>query len=179
MDELQIADGSKVADLGAGDGWFSIRLARRVGPNGVVYAEDIQPLMIQALSRRLRRERLENVVPVLGTTASDPKLPENQELDAVLIVGAFHEMDDPARPEAILTLLNHVARSLKPQGRLGVVDYLPGAGGPGPTADERVDPEVVIKAAAAARLKLQKREVIPPFSYLLVFGKDAAALPAR
>ena len=74
MDELQIADGSKVADLGTGGGWFSIRLARRVGPNGVVYAEDIQPLMIEATCRRVQKEGLRNVVPVLGT-ASDPKLP--------------------------------------------------------------------------------------------------------
>jgi ubiquinone/menaquinone biosynthesis C-methylase UbiE len=78
-----------------------------------------------------------------------------------------------------LTLLNHVARSLKPQGRLGVVDFLPGAGGPGPPPDERVDPETVIKAAAAARLRLQKREVIPPFSFLLVFEKEPGAGPVR
>lgn len=176
MDELQIADGSKVADLGTGGGWFSIRLARRVGPNGVVYAQDIQPLMIEATLRRVQKEGLRNVVPVLGT-ASDPKLP--RELDAVLIVGSFHEMDDPARPEVILTLLNHVARSLKPQGRLGVVDFLPGAGGPGPAPDERVDPETVIQAAAAAGLKLQKREVIPPFSFLLVFERDPNAQGPR
>lgn len=178
MDELQIADGSKVADLGTGGGWFSIRLARRVGPNGLVYAQDIQPLMIEATSRRIQREGLTNVVPVLGTD-SDPKLPQKEELDAVLIVGSFHEMDDPARPEVILTLLNHVARSLKAQGRLGVVDFLAGGGGPGPAPDERVDPETVIKAAGAARLKLQKREVIPPFNFLLVFGKDPGAPAAR
>jgi ubiquinone/menaquinone biosynthesis C-methylase UbiE len=172
MDELQIADGSKVADLGTGGGWFSIRLARRVGPNGVVYAEDIQPLMIEATLRRVQKEGLRNVVPVLGT-ASDPKLPPR--LDAVLIVGAFHEIDDPARPELTLTFLNNVVRSLKPQGRLGVVDFLPGAGGPGPAPDERVDPETVIKAAGAAGLRLQKREVIPPFSFLLVFEKDPNA----
>jgi ubiquinone/menaquinone biosynthesis C-methylase UbiE len=178
MDELQIADGSKVADLGTGGGWFSIRLARRVGPNGRVYAQDLQALMIEATRRLVQREGLTNVVPVLGTD-SDPKLPPNEELDAVSIVGSFHEMDDPAHPEDILTLLNHVARSLKPQGRLGVVDFLPGAGGPGPPPDERVDPETVIKAAAAARLRLQKREVIPPFSFLLVFEKEPGAGPVR
>lgn len=171
MDELQIADGSKVADFGGGGGWFAIRLARRVGPNGVVYAQDIQPMMIEATRRRVQKEGLRNVVPVLGTD-SDPKLPQNGELDAVLIVGSFHEMDDPERPELILTLLNHLARSLKPQGRLGVVDFLPGAGGPGPAPDERVYPETAIQAAATAGLKLQKREDIPPFTFLLVFEKD-------
>jgi predicted methyltransferase len=123
-------------------------------------------------------EGLGNIVPVLATE-DDPKLPQRGELDAVLIVGAFHEMDDPARPEAIPTLLNHVARSLKPQGRLGIVDFLPGAGGPGPPPDERVDPDAVIEAATAARFKLQKREEIPPFTFLLVFEKDPALKPAR
>jgi ubiquinone/menaquinone biosynthesis C-methylase UbiE len=174
MDELQIADGSRVADLGAGGGWFTIRLARRVGPNGIVYAQDIQPLMIEATTRRVEREGLRNVVAVLGT-ATDPKLPPTGDLDAVLIVGAFHEMDDPARPEVILTLLNHVARALKPQGRLGVVDFLPGGGGPGPEKGERVEPDAVIKAVAGAGLKLQRRETIPPFMFLLVFGRGAVA----
>jgi ubiquinone/menaquinone biosynthesis C-methylase UbiE len=178
MDELQIADGSRVADLGAGGGWFTIRLARRVGPNGLVYAQDIQPLMIEAMSRRVEREGLKNVVPVLGT-ATDPKLPQAGELDAVLIVGAIHEMDDPARPEVILTLLDHVARALRPQGRLGIVDFTPGGGGPGPAADERVDPDAVIATAARAGFRLQKREAIPPFIFLLVFGKDGRAPGAR
>jgi ubiquinone/menaquinone biosynthesis C-methylase UbiE len=178
MDELQIADGSKVADLGTGGGWFSIRLARRVGPNGLVYAEDIQPMMIEATSRRVQREGLRNVRPILGT-ASDPRLPRNEALDAVLIVGSFHEMDDSARPDGVLTLLGHVARSLKPTGRLGVVDFLPGGGGPGPAPDERVDPETVIRAAARAGFKLQKPEKIPPFMFLLVFGKDPGSAAAR
>ena len=174
MDELQIADGSRVADLGAGGGWFTIRLARRVGPNGVVFAEDIQELMLEATTRRVERERLRNVVPVLGTQ-SDPRLPATGQLDAVLIVGAFHEMDDTTRPEQIQTLLQHVLRALKPQGRLGVVDFLPGNGGPGPNREERADPETVIKTVADVGLTLQKRETIPPFMYLLVFGRPTAA----
>jgi ubiquinone/menaquinone biosynthesis C-methylase UbiE len=178
MDELQIADGARVADLGAGDGWFTIHLARRVGPNGVVYAQDIQPLMIVALSRRVQREGLRNVTPLLGT-AADPRLPQKGELDAVLVVDAFDEMDDPARPEAILTFFKHIERSLKPQGRLGIVDFLPGAGGPGPAPDERPDPGRVISVAAAAQLKLEKREALPPFSFLLVFGKENAPKPQR
>ena len=61
MDALNIAEGSVVADLGAASGWFTIRLARRVGPNGKVYAEDIQPQMIEVIKRRLPRENLDNV----------------------------------------------------------------------------------------------------------------------
>jgi len=168
MDVLGIADGSFVADLGAGSGWFTLRLARRVGPNGLVYSEDIQPQMIEAIQQRLRGESLQNVRPVLGTP-SDPRLPPG--LDAALIVDAYHEMDDPADPSLIVTLLGNVARALKPQGRLGVVDFVPGGGGPGPEPDRRVKPEAVIKAAAAAGLQFAWREDVPPFLFLLVFGK--------
>lgn len=168
MDALGIADGSVVADLGAGSGWFTLRLARRVGPNGLVYAEDIQPQMIEAIEQRLRGENLQNVRPVLGTP-SDPRLPSG--LDAALIVDAYREMDDPADPSLVVALLGNVARALKPQGRLGVVDFVPGGGGPGPEPDQRVKPEAVIKAAAAAGLQLVWREDVPPFLFLLVFGR--------
>ena len=107
MDALAIVDGAVVADLGAGGGWFTIRLARRVGPNGLVYAEDIQPQMIEAIGRRVQREGIANVRTRRGTP-DDPRLPAGR-LDAVLIVDAYHEMEDP------VALLGNVARSLKPQ----------------------------------------------------------------
>ena len=66
MDALKIAEGSVVADIGAAGGWFTIRLARRVGPNGRVYAEDIQPQMVDVIYRRVQRENLDNVLTVLG-----------------------------------------------------------------------------------------------------------------
>lgn len=166
MDALGIADGAAVADLGAGGGWFTIRLARRVGPNGIVYAEDIQPQMLEAIGRRMRQEGLTNVRTVLGTP-NDPRLPSG--IDAVLIVDAYHEMEDP------VALLANVARTLKPQGRIGVVDFTPGGGGPGPRSDERINPDAVIKAAAAAGLQLAARETVPPFQFLLVFGKTVSS----
>jgi predicted methyltransferase len=167
MDALGIADGSVVADLGAGGAWFTLHIARRVGPNGVVYAEDIQPAMLQVIGQRMQVENLLNVRPVLGTP-SDPRLPKG--LDAALIVDSYHEMDDSANPTQVVTLLRNIARSLKPQGRLGIVDFKPGGGGPGPAPDQRVDPQSVIKAANAAGLQLISREEIPPFLFLLVFG---------
>jgi ubiquinone/menaquinone biosynthesis C-methylase UbiE len=173
MDVLGIADGAVVADVGAGSGWFTLRIARRVGPNGLVYAEDIQPQMIEAIQQRLRGEDLRNVRPVLGTP-SDPRLPPGT-VDAALIVDAYREMDDPADPSLVVTLLKNVARALKPQGRLGVVDFAPGGGGPGPEPDRRVKPETVINVAATAGLQLVRREQVPPFLFLLVFGKASAA----
>jgi len=170
MDALRIAEGSVVADLGAGGGWFSVRLARRVGPRGRVYAEDIQTQMLDAIKGRVDRENLSNVTTVMGT-ADDPRLPNG--IDAALIVGSFHEMqfDEAGKRRDPVVLLRNVARSLKPQGRLGVVDFLPGAGGPGPEPDQRIDPDSVIRAAAAAGLTFISRDDVPPFEFLLIFGK--------
>jgi predicted methyltransferase len=176
MDALGIADGAIVGDLGAGGGWLEIRLARRVGPNGLVYAEDIQPQMIEAINRRMQHEGLSNVRTVMGTP-TDPRLPPG--LDAVLIVNAYHEMDDPAHPDVILTLLRNVERSLKPQGRLGVIDFLAGDGGPGPAAEDRVNPDTIVRAAEAAGFKLQAREIVLPFQFVLVFTRAAAAPPRQ
>ncbi len=171
MDAIGVAEGSKVAELGAAGGWFTLQLAERVGPNGRVYAEDIQRAMLDGISRRMQNENINYVTTVLGTP-SDPHLPPG--LDAALISDAFHEMDVPEEPTLIVTLLRNVAQSLKPQGRLGIVDWTPGDGGPGPEAKHRVDPQRVIKAANAAGLQLIKREDFPPFVYLLVFGKATA-----
>ena len=96
-----------------------------------------------------------------------------QCLDAAIISDAYQEMDDPADPTLVVTLLRNIARSLKPQGRLGIVDWTPGNGGPGPAADQRVDPNTIIQAARAAGLQLIAREDIPPFVFLLVFGRAA------
>ena len=176
MDALGVADGATVADLGAGGGWFTIRLARRVGPNGLVYAQDIQPQMIEAINRRVQQEALTNVRTVLGTP-SDARLPGG--LDAVLIVDAYREMDEPSRPQVIQELLRSVSRALTPQGRVGIVDFLPGGGGPGPAEDDRVRPEEIVTAFEAAGFRLQSRDAVPPFQYLLVFGKTTPASARR
>lgn len=163
MDALGIADASRVADIGAGSGWFTIRLARRVGPQGVVYAEDVQQEMLAAISRRVQREGLANVRPVLGR-GPDPRLP-GANLDAVLIVDAYHEIDDR------VGLLGNLARTLKPQGRIGVVDFKVEGGGPGPDLAERVSPDVVIADAARAGLRLVGTETFLPYQYFLIFAR--------
>jgi predicted methyltransferase len=168
MDALGIADGSIVADLGAGSGWFTVKLARRVGPNGLVYSEDIQRQMIEVITRKVQREDLRNVRTVLGTPRN-PRLPPG--IDAVLIVWTYHEIEDP------VALLKNVAESLKPQGRVGIVDFTAGAGGPGPAADDRVNPDAVVAAASAAGLRLISREPVPPFQFMLIFGKSELSPP--
>jgi predicted methyltransferase len=164
MDALGIADGSTVADIGAGAGWFTIRLARRVGPHGRVYAEDIQRQMLEAIRRRISREGLQNVETRLGRS-TDPNLPDG-EFDAVLVVDVYPEVDDR------VTFLKNVARALKRNGRIGVVNYKPGQGGPGPVGSEgaRVDAASVEADAAAAGLRVVSRATLP-YQYLLVLGR--------
>ena len=165
MDALGIADGAHVADIGAGAGWFTTRLARRVGPNGVVYAQDVQRQMLDAIRRRVQREGLQNVRTVLGE-GSTPNLPPHV-LDAVLVVDAYPEVQVPDR----VTFLKNLALGLKPNGRIGIVNYKLGGGGPGPDDPGlRVPRASVERDAAAAGLKVRASGNLP-YQYLLVLGR--------
>jgi predicted methyltransferase len=173
MDTLAIAEGSVVADIGAGSGWFTIRLARRVGPNGVVYAEDVQQEMLAAISRRVQREGLTNVKPWKGER-TDPHLPA-ATFDAVLIVDAFHEFDEKVR----VPFLQKVAAALKPDGRVGIVDFKLEGSGPGPPNDERLSPDIVVSDAASAGLHLRGQETFLPYQYFLIFDRAATTRATR
>jgi len=167
MDALGIADGAVVADIGTGRGWFAVRLARRVGPRGLVVAEDILPEMLDAVERRASREGWTNVETVLGTP-DDPKLTPGR-FDAVLVVDTYHEVENgPA-------LLGHLRDALKPSGRLGIVDYRTDGGGPGPPTDNRIDADAVIRDAEGAGLTLLTRDSSLPFQYLLIFALPPSA----
>jgi predicted methyltransferase len=162
MDAVHVADGSTVADIGAGAGWFTIRLAQRVGPKGMVYAQDVQRLMLDAIKRRVQREGLENITTVQAH-GNDPNLPANT-LDAILMVDAYQEVDNR------VVYLRNLANALKPTGRIGIVNWKPGRGGPGPDASERVAQSVVETDAAAAGLKVLDHEDLP-YQYLLVLSR--------
>lgn len=115
LDELKIARGSTVADVGAGVGYMSWRLAARVGPEGKVYANDIQPRMLELLKKNMEERHITNVIPVLGD-AGDPKLPDGQ-MDLVLLVDVYHEFNQPQQ------MLRHIRASLKGNGRLVLLEY--------------------------------------------------------
>jgi SAM-dependent methyltransferase len=112
---LQLAPGMTVADIGAGSGYFTERIARIVGPSGRIYATDIQPGMISLLEKRVSRERLHNVTIILGEP-SDPRLPASS-LDVALMVDVYHELWSP---QAVLA---HIKAALRPQGRLILIEY--------------------------------------------------------
>jgi SAM-dependent methyltransferase len=171
MDAMGIADGSAVADIGAGGGWFTVRLARRVGPNGIVYAEDVQPQMVEAIRRRVDREALHNVRTLKGELA-DPGLPPGS-VDAVLIVESTQEFTDAVE------LLRRLVAALKPGGRLGIINSRVEGGGPGPRPEERVDEQRVIREAESAGLRLLRQETFLPFQYFLIFGAAGSDAPAE
>jgi ubiquinone/menaquinone biosynthesis C-methylase UbiE len=114
MDLLNLKPGSTIADIGAGGGWFSVRAARRVGPNGRVIAEDINPKAIAYIQQRAQREHLSNIVTLLGTP-DDPKLTPDS-LDAALMLKVYHEI---AHPPLVLAKLR---AALKPGARFGIID---------------------------------------------------------
>jgi ubiquinone/menaquinone biosynthesis C-methylase UbiE len=128
----------------------------------VVYAEDIQRQMLEAIRRRVSREGLQNVHTVLGT-GTNTNLPAGK-LDAILVVDVYPEVDDR------VTFLRNVSAALKANGRIGVVNYKPGGGGPGPAPSDRVDSSAVEADARAAGLRVLSRASLP-FQYLLVLGR--------
>jgi len=115
IDVLNVAKGAAVADIGAGSGYMTVRLARRVGPAGRVYANDLQPQMLELLKRRLVHDRLTNVVLVQGTV-DDPKLPATA-VDLEVMVDVYHELSQPQ------AMLRHLREALRPGGRLALLEY--------------------------------------------------------
>jgi len=112
---LKIQKGAVVADIGAGSGYMSIRMAKIVGPQGKVYANDIQLGMLDLVRKNVEKAKLANVVPVLGTV-EDPRLPAGA-IDLALMVDVYHEFSQPQQ------MLQKIRESLKPDGRLVLLEY--------------------------------------------------------
>jgi predicted methyltransferase len=115
LNALRIKKGMSVADVGAGVGYFTTRLAKRVGPEGKVYATDIQPEMLARLQDRLDNLGITNVETLLGTQV-EPRLPEGK-VDLILMVDVYHELAQPQR------MLYQLRKALKPDGRLVLIEY--------------------------------------------------------
>ena len=140
LDALGALTGLTVADVGAGSGYFTVRLAARVGPDGRVYANDLQPEMLKMLAARLSRERISNVTLIQGS-ADNPRLPANA-IDLILMVDVYHEFSAPQE------MLRAMRAALKPGGRLVLLEY------------RKEDPGVPIRvehkmSIAEARLELE------------------------
>lgn len=136
MDLLRIKAGSRVADIGAGSGWFTVRSARRVGPAGQVYAVEINKAYLRHIRKRALREKLPNIRTILGKP-DDPLLP-GASIDAVLLLKTYHEVAKP------VALLRKVRMAMRPGARLGIIDRN------GIGTDHGLNADVVIKEAGQA-----------------------------
>ena len=155
---LKLAPDAKVADLGAGTGYFAVRLANMV-PKGRVYAVDVEPDMVKYLGERARREKLPNMVAVQGTPA-DPQLPE--KVDVVMLVDVYHHIED--RTE----YFRRLASSLASGARVAVIDFKLDAPA-GPPRAARIPPGQVKDELARAGLRLVEEHGFLPHQYFLVF----------
>ena len=163
IENLQIDPDDQIADIGAGSGYYTFRMAR-LAPEGKVYAVDIQPEMLAIMEERIRRDSLPNVTLIRGTE-TDPKLPESS-LDLVIMVDVYHELSHPRE------MMEQIVRALKPDGRFVLLEY------------RAEDPEVPIKPlhklseAQAVRemkavgLRLRRNVSNLPWQHFMVFGRD-------
>ena len=161
------AYGDVIADVDAGSGWHSFRMARRVGPKGKVLAVDIQQEMLDLIRKRMKQEKVANVEPVLGTL-TDPKLAAGT-VDLVLLVDVYHEFSHPYE------MTVEMVKALKPGGRLVFVEY------------RMEDPKVPIKLVHKMTQKQVIKEMTPfplryvgtddalPWQHIMTFEKTAKA----
>jgi predicted methyltransferase len=140
MDILGVRAGSKVADIGAGSGWFTVRAAKRVGDAGSVYAVDINPESIKYIDDRVQRGGIHNVHTILGAE-DDPKLPADS-VDSVLILKTYHEIAQP------VVLLRNLRQSLRSGARVGIIDRN------GNGEDHGIQKDVVVQEATQAGFRL-------------------------
>jgi ubiquinone/menaquinone biosynthesis C-methylase UbiE len=144
---LDVKPGQTVCDMGCGNGFYSVELAKLVGENGKVLAVDIQREMLQMLKERAADEKISNIELILGTIV-DPKLPENS-VDVMLMVDVYHEFSHPEE------MLAAIRKSLKPDGRVALVEF------------RAEDPKVPIKPLH----KMSKEQIMkefPPNGFKLV-----------
>jgi ubiquinone/menaquinone biosynthesis C-methylase UbiE len=165
LSALKIPRGATVADVGAGAGYHSIRLARRVGPKGIVLATDVQPQMLEMLTNNARQAGVTNIKRILATQ-NDTKLPD-AKVDLILMVDVYHECSDPE------AALKGFLKALKPLGRLVLVEF------------RGEDPDVPIKPEHKMTLQQVRREVEPqgfvfkdsleflPWQHVIIFEKPA------
>jgi predicted methyltransferase len=140
MDILGITPGKSAADIGAGSGWFTVRAAKRVGAEGMVYAVDINPEAIRYVGERAQKEQLQNITTILSKP-DDPLLPA-ASVDAVLMLKTYHEI---ARP---IMLMQTLLPALRPGAKVGVIDRN------GNGEDHGVGRDVVIREAKQAGYRL-------------------------
>jgi SAM-dependent methyltransferase len=158
---LRLKPSMRVADLGAGTGYFTHYLSRAVGKGGTVFAVELEPNLVVHLRDRAERDGLANVVPVLAS-ADDPRLPRGA-VDLVLIVDTFHHIDDR------LSYLRRLGAALTDRGQIAIVDWEKRPLPVGPPPEHKIAREQVIAEMTAAGYALVEQPAFLPYQYFLVF----------
>jgi SAM-dependent methyltransferase len=160
---LGVKRGDRVCDVGVGPGYFALRLARAVGPQGEVYAFDAEPRMLEVLRQRIGQERLFHLHPILAEEGVPPR-----PCDLMLVVNTFHHFRDGTG------YLRRLARHLKPGGRIANIDFHEGELPVGPPPGHKVAREDFLAAARAAGLRLVAEHEVLPYQYFLVLEPEGA-----
>lgn len=161
---LGVKPGMTVCDMGCGNGFYALQLAKMVGPDGRILAVDIQPEMLKLLKERAAKQGIKNIVPILGEV-EDPKLPKG-EIDLILLVDVYHEFSHPEQ------MLAAMRQSLSPTGLIALLEY------------RAEDPKVPIKPLHKMTKKQIMKEFPPngfklvkefdrlPWQHMMFFGRD-------
>lgn len=160
MEALGIREGEIIADIGAGSGYFTMRLAKHAGPKGHVYAVDVNPDMIRHLHTRLRDAKLLNVSPILAPP-DDPLLPE--PVDRFLIVDVWHHVEDQTK------YLDVMKKLLKPGGQVVMIDFHKREMPVGPPVSMKIARDDLLKQMTQNGFRLTAEHTFLPYQYFLVF----------
>jgi SAM-dependent methyltransferase len=158
IEALSLKPDARVADVGAGTGYFSARLANMLS-QGRVYAVDIEPDMVRYLGERAKREKLQNLLPIAGAPA-DPKLPE--KVDLVLLVDVYHHIEER------VAYFRRLRESLRPGGRVAIIDFRIDSP-EGPPRAARIGPDAVVAEMTSAGYLVAAEHAFLPRQYFLIF----------
>ena len=160
---LNLKQGETIADIGAGSGYFSFRLANKVGPSGRVYAVDIDPDLVLHMNRQIRDRKVRNVLTILSDPG-DPLLAD-ASINRFFICNTWHHVEN--RPQYLALM----KRMLKPGGQIIVLDYKKEPLPVGPPPEMKLAKEVAISEMEAAGFQLAKEYTFLPYQYFLVFAQ--------
>lgn len=164
MKALNIKEGMTVCDLGCGNGFYTLKMAKEVGKSGKVLAVDIQQEMLDMLQKRVDKAELKNVQPILGTVA-DPKLPDNA-VDLILLVDVYHEIDHPTE------MLAAMRKSLTKHGRIVLVEFRAEDPNVPILPLHKMTKEQVKKEITANGFKLVEQYDDLPWQHVMFFERD-------
>ena len=165
LEILDFKAGQVVADIGAGSGYYSFRIADKVGPRGKVLAVDIQKEMLDLIRARMKKDKVENIEPILGTE-TDPKLPAGG-VDLILLVDVYHEFSFPYE------MTEALVKSLKPGGRLVFVEFRKEDRNVPILEVHKMTIKQVLKEMAPHPLKHVKTDKTLPWQHVIIFEKKA------